>query len=122
MLMLIRKRIAPLFSLLLLPVIGVTAWQVLRPREPSYQGKPLSVWLEGYNPYRTSDSGVLVEQPEWRKADESVRHLGTNAIPTLLKMLRARDTAFKTRLMRLAQKQHIVKIKWTSAAVLNAEA
>ena len=53
-------------------------WQVLRQREPVYQAKPLSVWLQSYSP--DSDS------PE---VDDAVRTMGTNVIPTLLGMPQA---------------------------------
>jgi hypothetical protein len=29
--------------------------------------------------------------PGWKKADQDIREIGTNGIPTLLKMIRARD-------------------------------
>ena len=41
-----RRRI--LLAFLLVALIGGLGWLVLRPREPAYQGKRLSVWLEQY--------------------------------------------------------------------------
>jgi hypothetical protein len=56
---------------------------------------------------------------ENRNAEEAVRQAGTNAIPTLLRMLRARDSAWKVRLMNLVERQHIVKIPYTPAEERN---
>ena len=62
---------------------------------------------------------VRVEQQE---ADEAVRKAGTNALPTLLRMLRAKDSALKVKLMDLAQRQHFVRIEYTPAEELNYQA
>ena len=70
-----------------------------------YEGQTLSVWLEGY------DGG----EPERQKADEIVLQAGTNAIPTLLRMLREQDSAFTLKFLALARKQHLVKIRCTLA-------
>src|SRR5882672_11358501 len=37
-------------AVLLIAIAGVIAWQVLRLREPAYQGKRLSLWLQRYSP------------------------------------------------------------------------
>jgi hypothetical protein len=51
--------------------------------EPLYKGKPLMSWLELYSP---SPDRNFAEG--FKQANEAVRSLGTNAIPTLLQMLR----------------------------------
>jgi HEAT repeat protein len=52
-------------------------------------------------------------------ADGALRHFGTNAVPTLLRMLRARDSVLTLKLLELARKQHLIRIKHTDAAHLN---
>src|SRR6266700_7337487 len=79
-----RKRVQIALAVLFVAVGGVIAWQVLRLREPVYQGKRLSFWLQRYSP--DGDS------PE---VDEAMRIMGTKAIPTLLGNLQARDSALK---------------------------
>ncbi|MDB6112063.1 MAG: repeat protein [Pedosphaera sp.] len=101
-----RKRSRILLVVLLVAGLGGRAWQVLRPREPNYQGKPLSYWLG-----KSVGMGAA-----------AVRQTGTNAIPTLLRMLRARDSAFFLRLVALAQRQHVVKIEYTTAAERHRQA
>jgi hypothetical protein len=48
--------------------------------EPSYDGKALSVWLQAFQ-------HGLNGSPEQAKATTAISHIGTNAIPTLLKLL-----------------------------------
>jgi hypothetical protein len=93
------KRVHIALAVLLVAVGGVIGWQVLREREPVYQGKRLSVWLRGYQIWnyqlREDSPGV----------DAAVRQIGTNALPTLFRMLRAKDSALRLKLVRFAQ-QH----------------
>jgi HEAT repeat protein len=96
----------------LFAVLGGLAWLVLRskePPEPVYQGKRLSEWLTGYNG----------SSPE---THEALRRMGTNAIPTLLRMLRAKDSKATTWFMGLARKQHVIKFEYTNAYQRNARA
>jgi hypothetical protein len=74
------KRWRIVLAILIVAMVGGVVWQVLRQREPVYQGKPLSVWLEGYTSRSARLRGV-------QKAKEAVRHAGTNALPMLLAML-----------------------------------
>ncbi|EEF57785.1 HEAT repeat domain-containing protein [Pedosphaera parvula] len=87
------------------------AWKVLTPREPIYEGKPLSSWLQVYDPINAN-----YNSPEWLKANAAVRHAGTNAIPTLLRMLRATDSRWKLKLYGLVQRQSFIKITYTPAS------
>jgi HEAT repeats len=100
-----------LAALLVAPLCGF-GWWLLRPSEPSYKGKSLSVWLE----YLASDDGNTPE------AREAVRQIGANAIPTLLRMLRANDSPLKTKCIELLDRQHLVKVRITPALEKNYEA
>ena len=81
-------------------------WLMLRPpeREPVYEGKPLSYWLESYGPI------MVATNRSQREADAAVRQAGTNALPTLLRMLRARNSSMTLKLVELVQQQHFVAI------------
>src|ERR1700722_4378595 len=98
-----KRRI--LFSALLVMLLGGFAWWLLLPSEPSYQGKPLSAWLQEYR----------VDRMGSPDADEAVRHIGTNAIPALLQMLRASDSPLKTKCIELFDQQYFIKVKITPA-------
>ncbi|HLH52519.1 MAG TPA: HEAT repeat domain-containing protein [Verrucomicrobiae bacterium] len=62
-------------------------------REPDYNGKPLTSWLQNPPLFseeaddETSDSG---------RAAVAVRHIGTNAVPYLARLVRVKDSPFKT--------------------------
>lgn len=87
-------------------------------RQPVYRGKTLVFWLRTYAP----SSKAQRNSPEWKEADNAVRQIGTNGIPVLLQMLRARDSRLKLGLIALAQKQHFIKINFVPAEEVNVEA
>jgi len=97
---------------LLIAAVGALVWFLIRPDpEPTYQGKPLSYWLDGF----------VSGNPSPDKATEAVRQIGTNAIPTLLCLLRAEDSKFKLKLIQLSQKQHVINIKLKYAGTRQKE-
>src|ERR1051326_4991293 len=57
-------------------------------RAPLYEDKTLVLWLRTYAP----SSKAQRNSPEWKKGDDAVRQRGTNCIPVLLRMLRAKDS------------------------------
>jgi HEAT repeat protein len=109
-----KRRI--LLAMLPVALLAWFAWQMMKQREPVYEGKPLGVWLEGYDP-SNRDAPI----GRW-EADLAVRQIGTDAIPTLLRMLQARDSAVKLKLIAVAQRRHLIRIKHIPAALRNWEA
>ncbi len=108
----VRKTRRLLLLALLIAAVGVVVWIVLRPDpEPTYQGKPLTYWLDGF----------VSGNPSPDEATEAVRQIGTNAIPTLLRLLRAGDSKFKLKLIQLSQKQHVINIKLKYAGTRQKE-
>jgi hypothetical protein len=99
--------------------ICVLGCWVFAHREPVYQGKGVSEWLEGY---RLEVGTPPLERPEWQRADRAIRHLGTKAIPTLLRSLRARDEPWELPLVRFANKLPFVRIHYVYAAERNYSA
>lgn len=130
-----RKRLI-LPAALLIAALGGLGWLFLRSPEPVVKGKRLSVWLEaGYNMHApahfplpphfhpTGSFGpIRFNSPEEQAADEAMRAVGTNAIPTLLRMLRATDSPFKLKMIDLAQTQHFIPIRYVSAEEWNSAA
>jgi len=112
-----RKGFRILLVVLLLAGLGGVAWLALRgPAEPVYQGKRLSFWLQGYSP------SLQNTRERWNQADAAMNDAGTKAIPTLLRMLRASEPAWKIKLYGLLQQQHLFKIDHTPANIQNTEA
>jgi HEAT repeat protein len=109
------KRVYIALALFTVALVGVIVWQAGQQREPVYQGKPLSEWLKTYAKLRHGgDHPPALMKLEW-KADEAVRQIGSNAIPTLLRLLKAKDSPLKLMLVGLAKRQHIIKIEFLPA-------
>lgn len=63
-------------------VIGITL-VALRPREPVYQGKPVSFWFKKY---------VFSFSPAREEALETIAEIGSDAVPYLARMLKKKDS------------------------------
>jgi hypothetical protein len=85
----VRKRLLIAAGLLLAELVGLIVWRASWPREPLFEGRRLSSWLNHH--VASSSAKPPYGSPGWQKADEALRHIGTNAIPTLLRMIRAKD-------------------------------
>jgi HEAT repeat protein len=99
-------------------LVAISAFVLLRfwgSAEPSYQGQSLSGWLEKYQSTRVNGR----RSPD---AEEAVRQIGTNALPTLIRMLRARDSSLKQAAMKWSSKQRLIKLNLTPATKLRFHA
>ena len=85
------------------------------PAAPHYQGKSLNQWLGLY--YSSITSGTPAPQ-----AKQAIRQIGTNALPTLIRMIQAQDSFIKSKLMDVASKQHFLKLNLTPASTLRFQA
>ena len=106
--------------LLLAAAIAGLIYAASPPKEPSYHGKPLSYWLAryeevGFTEGTTKDLKVI-------ECKQAIRHIGTNAIPVLLGMLRAKDSALKLHLIRLIEMQHYIYPRFSEASDQNYKA
>ncbi len=71
---------------------------LLRSDEPVYKGKKLSSWLQGYDVwFNIPPNGNPADISH--QTDVAVRAVGSNAIPTLIRMIRARDLTWKTKIL-----------------------
>ena len=94
-------------SLLLFLIVGLSAllWLIMVPREPSYQGKPLTFWLS-----RAAERNFFDEKdPTVTECRAAIRSIGTNALPALLRILKAKDSKLKTQLADLLERQDYVR-------------
>ena len=83
-------------------VISVVAFIVLSTREPAYQGKRLSQWLEEFN--RVNPGEINQE------AESAMLQIGTNALPFLVRNLCSLDPHYKLTLMQWYNKWSPKKI------------
>jgi hypothetical protein len=76
-----RKRVYIALAVVLVALAGVSVWQGLRLREPVYQGKSASYWM---------NYDYSVPNPD-REFREVWQGLGSNAVPFLVKALDRRE-------------------------------
>jgi len=100
------KRI--LVAALLVVAAGGLVWLAMQPREPSYQGKPLSFWLSCAE--TNSASFYDLEDPKIIECRQAIRAIGTNAIPALLRILKAKDSGVKRAVANLIDRQSLITI------------
>ncbi len=96
------KRKLLILAVALIVVIGVfvvVVYSSTEPAELQYEGRPLSYWLiKGFLP------GEGNYDTDRKNAEAALAQLGTNALPTLLRMLRARDSTFKLVVLKVEGK------------------
>ncbi len=117
-----RKHRRVWLALLSLAALAALVWLIIPAREPEpvYQGKPLRYWLPPAQPEpvyqgkplrywvaKTASQGQTAS--DLIQADQAVRHIGTNAIPTLLEMLQEKDSTLKLKWIALLKKQHFIQ-------------
>lgn len=92
--------------------------------EPVYQGRPLSYWLNQMSPRLSMTRPVNARSffQAQMQAQAAVSHIGTNAIPTLLRMLEAQDSSLKLRFYVLIERLPHVHIRFARADDLVWEA
>src|SRR6266702_19658 len=112
---------------LLIAVLVGLGWRVMLLRDPAYQGKSLTVWLRQFEEaklngptsrYHLSPTEFKAQFVEPTK--NAVRHIGTNALPTLLNLVQAKDTPLDWRAMDLAALNERLrrKDKWHTSSAL----
>ncbi len=96
------------FGFLLVGFFAGLAWRGTRSSEAVYNGRPLSAWLRSHDLTRRSRD--TEQSPERLKEEETIRQIGTNGIPIMLRMLQAKDSVLEVKLFELLEKQHFIKI------------
>ena len=84
-----RKRWCIMVVVLSAAVLALFCSQTPGPREPMFEGRALTSWLDHH--VASSAATPPYGSPGWKRADEALRSIGTNAIPTLLTIVRAKD-------------------------------
>lgn len=99
-------KIARLIILCLFLALAILAMVTFasRPSDPVYQGKRLNEWLTQL------DTGSW-PRPEIVPVDEAIRHMGTNVFPRVEQLIRYRDSALKSKLIKLFHKQSLIRLR-----------
>jgi len=124
------KRVRAILILALAaPIVLGLALLAIHGLEPSYQGKRLGAWLEELPAKSTvpapgSVIGASSPSPQFdptvEAASAAVRQIGTNAIPTLLDLLRRRDSRFRLAVTSLLSKQSLIRFRFARDYELRA--
>ncbi len=85
---------------------GALVWVVF-PREPSWHDRSLSSWLKDFDTVRPAASQAA--------ADDALRHIGANALPALLSILRSHDSRLYRALLDVVHDQPFIELHLTSA-------
>src|SRR5262249_2118123 len=96
---------------LLTVIVGAVAWVGLNRGEsqPVFQGRRLSDWLEDFDHWNGTDTNA--------PAVVAIRALGTNAIPTLVKMSLWRDSRLKDKVsVEFEKHPKLMRYRYTIAA------
>ncbi len=130
-----KKRL--ILFLLVLALLGVLAVVIFSGSEPQYGGKPLSYWLRCCSDrtwfsmqiqmtrQMTNSSGSMnfalpdFSGPDSSTADAALSHLGTKSIPTLLRLLRAKNTPLKLKVAAIAEKLPLIHYSYWDATLRN---
>jgi hypothetical protein len=79
--------------------VAIFAAMIRKNGEPSYEGRPLSFWLDQLTSSRSS--------PEWSHAQLAVTQIGTNGLPVLLAMLSKRDSEARLSVQTFLERQSV---------------
>ena len=115
-----KRRIIAVGLLFIALVAGGVVFALRQPAEPVWQGRKLSEWMERHTP--SSEAQPPYGSPGWHLADRAIKEIGTNGIPTLLRMVGATEGDLRARLRRLAKNQRFVYVSYRYAPDLNREA
>jgi hypothetical protein len=99
---LMGKKQGVLLLIILAGAFGVTAWLLLPPREPAYQGKPLSAWLKDLEENWVGDKNDA--------ACLAFRAMGTNAIPALLSVIQSEASPMQKLIWAINRKQTVIQL------------
>jgi hypothetical protein len=112
-------------------LVAVATVLLSTPSEPSYKGKSLSYWLQAYKIPFTATHGLWrngkpigadEDLPTRSQADTAIRAIGTNAIPTLLRLIQRRDNRHSYWQFSLARKLPFFRVAPVSPFDPNYEA
>jgi hypothetical protein len=96
-------------------IIGLALFYFLQPREPVYQGKPRTAWLEQFGT-NYEGGGIRGESDLKRQAETAIRQIGTNGAPFYLQLMTTHDSRVKVKLLRMAQKPWLARFHFPQVA------
>jgi hypothetical protein len=80
-------------------------------REPVYQAKPLSSWLQQYGTNHWASRNTALDI----QAENAIRQIGTNATPFLLKMMAATESPVRVKILTNLPKSWLTRFHLSDA-------
>jgi hypothetical protein len=94
----------------------VAAWLVIcftTPKQPSYQGRKLSEWIDGsQGGSEFSHANGTMTYADTQAFHHAVRKIGTNAIPTLLRWEHVKNFSINDKLNQLLERQSLIHFRF----------
>src|SRR5438309_1328807 len=108
-----RQRIV--FLLTAIVLLTFACYFVL-PREPVHRGKRFSVWVEEFDRAAHAQHFIFLDPSQVDGELRPFREMGAIALPPLLKMIQAKDSHLKARMMEWSEKQSLVHLNLRAAS------
>ncbi len=110
------KRLRIILISLAVLLVGVFVLCLVQPKEPSYQGRELSEWIDEFSASLKKLRTETAAKSAIEADIHAIKQIGTNAIPTLLKWAQAKEptlkTNIKTKMNWLLDRQGVVRFRF----------
>jgi hypothetical protein len=88
-----RKKWRAIGTVLVVIIAGSLVFYLSRSKEPTYEGRTLTQWLDKYAMDTLRIGTPNLDAPQHADSIRAIRAIGTNGIPTLLQLLESQDLA-----------------------------
>jgi hypothetical protein len=100
-----------------LVILGFLVFRPTGPKEPEYQGRRFSAWLNEYHQARWNGKRFSDPHATMQAAEQAIKAIGTNGIPTLLRLLQGNDLKRKEKLNALLDKQSLMHLRFERSSL-----
>lgn len=90
-------------------LISVGIW--LSPPEPAYEHRGISEWLHDAARFKWTGHDAAEDEAVLH-SHEAIRAIGTNGVPTMLRLLHVRDSRLKALVNQWLKKQSLIKFRF----------
>ena len=103
----LRKRKRKILLAVGVLIVAAAAWLLVPSSQPTYDGKTLTHWMAALG---------SADGDEEAHAFAAIQAIGTNALPTISRLLESSDSTFKLRCLHLAERIPFLGLRFQTAA------